>query len=127
MNRCQLYRLNNPCYLGQTKGDIDKDPNQTDIWYSFESEEDNSLDDQILLSDITENGILHHIHKDQHPVRPQVVQKLKEYTPKERISQVQNGSYLTNYLLKNKFDLSHLAKEIVPENINPFPYDNLFH
>jgi len=121
MNQRQLYRINNPCYLGQTKGDLDKDPNHTDIWYSFETEEEgNSLDDQIL-AEIAEKGVLQHLHKDQQQppkTQPLAIQKLKEYTPKDRISQVQNGSYVTNCVLKKtKFDLSLLNKEIVPEDI----------
>jgi len=99
-------RMQKPFLKGLVQGDQDQSPNHTDIWYSFDSDEDNSPFSLNSMDIPAENRILTGSLQDFQTM-PEVLEQVetyrpKEFNPKENITQAINGTIALNCLAKGK-------------------------
>jgi len=119
MMRRPSQRMQHPFLKGLIHGDQDQDPNHTDIWYSFETDEDCSPFSLTSLDIAAENRILPGSLQEFHTL-PEVLEPIetyrpKEFNPKENITQAHNGTIALNCLEKVKQNFSKGEKEIATD------------
>jgi len=108
MSRNSLHSLEEVVCLPRSYGDIDQDPERSEIWLSFEAVPEAEEPNQAPLLDAL---LPEELKKHEEYRGPSV------YNPRDMIASVQNGSYLTKYLESLNQDLSKGKGQTIEESV----------
>lgn len=109
-------------YIGAHMGDIDQDPERTEVWHSFLAEEDNhaahNRSNQYSKNPSRVNSNVLNVVRDPTPPRSRMSSFVvdnpplfRNFSTQDKMVQYQNGSYITN-CLKGRQNMNKGANEL---------------